>query len=403
MAEIMKNICFIQYDLQGGGAERKACTLANYFVSKGYNVEVGLYGKNFIAYDLDPKIKVTLINRDSFIYSNNAEKFLYKSKVFIQNNFVIKPLSFVSKKISGKLKNHFDKENNYTNPIRNFVNKRKNTVFVTMMVAMYTTIMEVMKNDEDRVSLGKHYLVMDCNNPKFNAKGRVNDLRNKYYPMAYRDVLQTQGAKDWFIDEIKNNSVIIPNPIKNDLPEPYFGKRNRTIVTYCRLNEQKNLSFFINAFAKLSEEYGDYRLEIYGKGALKDDLLQQINELGISDKAFIFDFDPHIHEKIKDSAMYVLSSDYEGQPNGLMEAMAIGLPCISTDCDFGPGDMINDHENGLLVPCGDVDALYNAMKEYIDNPALAEKCGREAVKVREEYSIEKIGDKWLELINEVGV
>ena len=66
------DICFLQYDLRGGGAERKVCTLANFFASQGRNVEIGLFGRNEVAYPLDPRIRVTYIRRDSFEYRSHA-------------------------------------------------------------------------------------------------------------------------------------------------------------------------------------------------------------------------------------------------------------------------------------------------------------------------------------------
>ena len=100
--------------------------------------------------------------------------------------------------------------------------------------------------------------------------------------------------------------------------------------------------------------------------------------------------------------MYVLSSNYEGISNSLLEAMAMGLPAISTDCPIGGSRMlINDHANGILVPVGDRKALCDAMKGLAENKEFAERISIEAAKLKESYSVEKIVDMWREMINMV--
>ena len=93
--------------------------------------------------------------------------------------------------------------------------------------------------------------------------------------------------------------------------------------------------------------------------------------------------------------MYVLSSDYEGISNSLMEAMAMGLPCISTDCPIGGSAMcIESGRNGLLVPVGDRKALKEAMEQIAGNEAFASELGKNAVSIRETFAEEKIADMW---------
>ena len=112
-------------------------------------------------------------------------------------------------------------------------------------------------------------------------------------------------------------------------------------------------------------------------------------------------FSSHIQEKLHSASMFVLSSDYEGVSNSLMEAMALGLPVISTDCPIGGSAMlIKNRENGLLVPVGSAAALTEAMKYMAEDSERAEEMGRRAEYVREEYSAEKICQKWVRAIVE---
>ena len=392
-------ICFLQYNLGGGGAERKVCTLANYFVNHGYQVEIGLFGVNEVAYELDSKIKLTFIDRNSFEYKSNLERISYNLIEKIEG-IIIGLSGLIGDKTRKRFDSHYRKKNNYTLPIQRFISSRKDTVFITMMVSTFLEILRVM----DKYWKGPipvPYLVMDCSDPKMNADSIVNDLRNRNYPRAARVLVMTQEAKDYFPDEIQDKCVVIPNPVRDDLPEPYVGERRKVVVNYCRLNRQKNLPMLIRAFSLLSEKHPDYKLEIYGNGDLLPDLINLINELELKEKAFIYPFDSKIHEKIRDCAMFVSSSDWEGFPNTVLEALSLGLPVISTDCDFGPRDMITDHENGLLVPVGNVAELANAMCELVSNPQISERMAKKARTARDKYSPTIIGNQWIELIEEV--
>ncbi|MCC8146262.1 MAG: glycosyltransferase [Bacteroidales bacterium] len=379
----MRKICFLQYDLAGGGAERKVCTLANYFVSRGYEVEIGLFGKDNVQYDLDPRVSLTFICRDTYEYHSKMEKFAYVVQVTIQKIFAYFPAIFIEKifgivapsvknTISGdRVKKHYKKKNDYIDPIRAYViNRLEDRVFVTMMVQPY---LEIVHQMEDIINKGKFkapYIVMECNNPipGMDVTKELAAKRDIWYPWATKCVSMTNDCVECFSDEIQRKSVVIPNPIRDDLPEPYCGKiRRSVVVTYCRLSRQKNLPLLIRAFARFHSIHSEYTLEIYGIGELKEELYKLISALNLEKCASIYPFDPHIHEKIIDCAMFISSSDWEGFCNSVLEALAIGLPVIATDCKFGTRDMVQDHVNGILVPVGDENAMVAAMMEIASN------------------------------------
>ena len=400
----MKNlhICFLQYNLRGGGAERKVCTLANYFAEQGHRVEIGLFGVNTVAYSLHPDIRLTFLRRENYEYRSTLEKLLFSAKKkAVKAALMIAGL--FSKQLGKRIETHFHKKFDYTQPIRRFIENRPDAVFISMMAQAYNEIMRIIEKDVKSGKLRIPYIVMECSNPTpgLDANARDDGLRKKYYPMASRCVAMTQGVVNLFDERIREKSMVIPNPLRGDLPALYSGKRRNTVVNYCRLHRAKNLPLLIDAFAAFHQKHPEFSLEIYGEGDLQEGLLAQIDRLGLSKVAHIYPFDPAIHQKIRDCAMFVSSSDWEGFPNSVMEAMAIGLPTISTDCDFGPRDMIRDHENGLLVPVGDADALSGAMAELANDPALSARMSQEAVKARETYRADTIGQRWLSLIEEV--
>lgn len=119
----------------------------------------------------------------------------------------------------------------------------------------------------------------------------------------------------------------------------------------------------------------------------------------MNDFAFILPSETDVHKIILDSAMFVSSSDYEGLSNSMLEAMAIGLPCVCTDClGGGTREVMIDHENGLIVPMNDPYAMYRAMKEFVENPELTEQCFNNAIIIRDRLSAENIVKQWLEVL-----
>lgn len=228
----------------------------------------------------------------------------------------------------------------------------------------------------------------------------VKRLRNKYYSKADICVFQTSEQERCFASCNLKRTEIIPNPVKEDLPKPYAGRRKKVIVNFSGLRSQKNLPLLIHAFYHVHQDHPDYQLHIYGKGEQKEFLNELIHDLQLEDSAFIFDFRTDIHEVVNKLAIFVLSSDFEGMPNSLLEAMALGMPVVATDCQGGGARaLIQDGYNGRLVPIGDEEAMYIAIKELIENPETAVNLGRNASKIREELSVKTIAEKWLALSN----
>ena len=214
----------------------------------------------------------------------------------------------------------------------------------------------------------------------------------------------SQSEKEYFQKRFKN-VYVINNPVMPGLPHPYSGERKKVIVNFCRMTPQKNLSVLLEAFQKFHNEYPEYILKIFGntqekaEAEEKNKLVGRISDLKLADCAFILPPVPDVHEKIIDSAMFVSSSDYEGLSNTMLEAMAIGLPCVCTDClGGGTREVMVDHENGLIVPMKDPESMYRAMKEYVENQELAEKCSMNAARIRDRLSVEKITQQWLDVI-----
>jgi len=210
-------------------------------------------------------------------------------------------------------------------------------------------------------------------------------------------VFQSEGARDYFPAAVTKRSAVIHNPVS--VPAGVYisscQKREKKIVTAGRLQAQKNHGLLIDAFAAIAADFPEYTLEIYGDGALEDDLRRQIRENGLSGRINLPGSCKNIFEKLYPASLFVLSSDYEGMPNALMEAMALGLPCISTDCPpGGPRTLIRSGENGILVPVGDKEALAGQMAALLGDPQKAEAMGSAAKKIMETNAPKQIFDQW---------
>lgn len=216
-------------------------------------------------------------------------------------------------------------------------------------------------------------------------------------------VFQTNEAKDFYTNMLKGKGEVIPNPlISENMIEPYIGERENVIVNVGRLNPQKNQALLIKGFSMIHEKYPDYKLIIYGEGEERNNLQKLVNQYGLTNKVFLPGNVYDVHERIKKAAVFAFTSNFEGMPNALIEAMAIGLPCISTDCPCGgPRELIADGENGILFSVGDLDGFVYKLQLLLDDPVFAHKIGKKAIDIRNTLDKDEIGEKWRLYFNKV--
>ena len=162
----------------------------------------------------------------------------------------------------------------------------------------------------------------------------------------------------------------------------------------------ENQKLLVDAFALVSKDFPDYKLKIYGDGHLRDELQKQIEDYGLTEQVILMGAHKDIFNKISRASLFVLSSDFEGLPNTLIEAMCIGIPSVSTDCSPGGArELINDGENGFVVPCNNPQALAYAMNKVLSDNELAQKFSIEAKKISKRMESKEIAEKWIEFIN----
>lgn len=230
----------------------------------------------------------------------------------------------------------------------------------------------------------------------------LSALRNFVYKRCEGLVYQTSGAKDYFSNIVKCKSTIICNPITSTLPKRYEGKRDHRIVNFCRIEPQKNLKLAIDAFNLIRNEFPDYTLEFYGDGSQRPELEKYVGNLQLGNRVIFHGYSPSIHKEIIKASLFVSASDYEGISNSMLEAMAIGLPTICTDCPPGGAkSVISNGINGVLVPVGDTEKLADAMRMVLKNEPMQIDMSKKASLLSESLKPSVIAKEWLNFADEV--
>lgn len=221
-------------------------------------------------------------------------------------------------------------------------------------------------------------------------------LAKSMFAFADGVILQTRQCANFFPKRVQRKAVILPNPLNEQfLGKQYVGERRKTIVAVGRVDENKNHQMLIQAYEDIMSEYPEYQLVIYGDGDRRQQLLEYIREKKLTQKVSMPGKVKDVAAHIREAAVYVLTSNTEGMPNSLIEAMVLGLPVISTNCPCGgPETIIQDGVNGLLIPVGDTKALAEALKKILGNQEYACKLGENAAKLSEELHPDKVNRQW---------
>ena len=349
-----KTVFVLISSLSGGGAERVGTVLASE-LSADYHVVI-LYtykSKAKVCYQLSPDVDLMCV-----------------------------PFFFGQKRPPGKM---------LTGLIR-LLKKRQNA-YVSISLTYNPNIINVGSRANDKI------ICSERNSPLKHWQDSFRfDKIQSIYEQADHVVFQSSVVRDVFNKKIQSHCSILPNPVGvSCLRKPETEHR---IVTCGRLHPQKNQELLIRAFYQFRNIHPEYTLSIYGEGELRLTLQDLIQSLNLQDSVRLEGRSPHVHEDIADAEIFVLSSDYEGLSNALLEAMMMGFPCISTDCE-GSTDVIENDVNGLLVSRGSEEELLSAMLLMAEHEAEREEMGRKAMQTAERFKREKVVEEWRKLIETV--
>lgn len=215
------------------------------------------------------------------------------------------------------------------------------------------------------------------------------------YRRADAVVVQTQALAEWCLENCGRSAVVIPNMmVLEGLVRSPMKERERQVVSLANLDRRKGHDVLIRAFARAQHQAADWVLKIFGEGEERARLQQLAEEEGIASRVELAGFSHSVPEVLDRSSIFALASRFEGFPNALIEAMAMGVAAVVTDSKYGPRDIIDHGRNGLLVDVDDVDGLANALGQLMTDDGLRERLGAEALAVRELYSPATIMSLW---------
>ncbi|MCR5770248.1 MAG: glycosyltransferase [Butyrivibrio sp.] len=389
-----KHIAMYIGSLQKGGAEHVMVNLAEYFWSRGYHVTLVTTYLSLNEYEV-PHASWEVVKDPNAVSDSDivdaivAYKQGQKCKVNLHGGMkggidrIFSAIDDSGLSRLGAFKKRFDTLKNIWKDIRpdlilSFIGKNNLMAIMTARSLHIPVVVSV------RAKFEMEY------------PSKAMKLAMRYtFPKAAGVVLQSRGASMQLPESIKKKTVVLPNSINPDfIRDMYRGKRDKTIVTVGRIDENKNHKLIIDAFNKIRNEYPDYELHIYGDGPDRDKLFRYAGAKGLNDKVIFEGSVTDVADKIQASSMFVLASDMEGMPNALIEAMSLGIPCITTDCMYDTSELVKDNINGIVIPKGDVDAMAVAMKKLMDDPEYASKLGDSASRIKEEVAPDVINRKW---------
>lgn len=360
----MKKIVFITNTLGFAGAEKMLTFVANSLCERGYNcaiINLNSSGGDYLnekKQTIDGRIKV-------YTFGKSVSS-------FIRHKYIVAEIKKIAVEFRADVLVGF---NNWPN-------------FYAKIVGSLLNIPSIMSERGDP------------------SKTNTNTLKSKIVFFIINrskgGVFQTDGAKAYFGKGLQKRGVVIPNPIflKGKILDIPFEEREKSVVSVGRLdNGQKRYDVMIDAFKLFSQKHPEYVLKLYGRGPDEERIKEWARKSGIEEKVKLIGLSTQPMQDIVKDGMFLITSDYEGISNSLLEAMAVGLPCVSTDHTPGGARLlITDHKNGLLAPIADSEALAKAMCEFAENPVLAKECGERAKDVLNRFAPGRIIDMWEEYI-----
>lgn len=344
--------------LSSGGAEHVLTNLASNFINNEQDVSIISYEKRPQFYPVDSRVKIHKYN-------------------FTKKNKIIEVLSdFISTK--------------------KHLKERKADVAVSFL--MRCNFMLILAGAFSKTKI----IVCDRNNIIQKYSKFVFRITCFLYRFADAVCVQTYKMKSFYPSYLQKKMYVLKNPLDfiqmNNQCEGKTIIQENTIISVGRLEWQKDFITLIQAFKLISEKYPEWILKIFGQGNRKEELEKLIVDLKIQNRVVLCGVTHTPFLEMKKAKIFVLSSLFEGFPNVLCEAMYAGLACISTNCDFGPSELIKDGDNGYLVNIGDVDQMATRIAHLVEDESLRNQLGTKAKNSVECLEINNVCNEWMEMV-----
>lgn len=276
-----------------------------------------------------------------------------------------------------------------------FKNAQRDSLVVAFMVKVYVFSLVALLFRKVKV------IVSERNDPTSHPF-YIRILRWLLIYRSQRIVVQTQDIANYFPKCIQNKIDIVYNPVSNKYvwKSALSANKERVIMTIGRLSPQKNHKMLINSFEEVVKIHPEYQLHIYGEGEIREDLDAYILSKNLQDKVILKGRSNSLEQILPKADIFVMSSNYEGMSNALIEAMYVGVPVVTTNVS-GTKELIDNGKNGFIVPLKNERALTAALITLVENSALRESFAKEAVEIIKWVNVPTIIDKWQEIFNKV--
>ncbi len=366
------NILFFVSSMHAGGAERVAATLSSAWARQGPRVTLAptYTHKGKLFYPLDPRVQL--------VWVADAMGRLGRT-----------PLAPLVKLWA----------------LRRLVRCERPDVIVSFLTNV--NVMVLMATRGMRVPV----IACERTNPAVStsATPRLQSLRRRLYPHAAMVTVQADASLEPMISLVPGlkRVGVVPNPLPPDLPPPRTAERlsqRRRMVAMGRLVPSKRYTGLVEIFARLAPRFPDWDLVIWGEGPLRSELEAKVAQAGLAERVLLPGRTSTPWQELLDSDLFVMTSEVEGFPNALIEAMALGLPCVSVDCPSGPREITREGQDAVLVPLGDEAALEGELARLMSDAAARKELGaRGAQSVRSRYGLPHVLEHWNALFREAGV
>lgn len=352
---IDKNLFIVCGTLSSGGAERVIATLSTPFADSFKNITLITWREAPHFYTIDSRVKLISLPKLAESNSDWKKGLIFRTLVKTQKPDIV--LSFLT---------------------------LFNLFVILSLIGIKVPIVSSERND-----------------PRFIKGGAImKAIRNVLYRKSTGILCQTEAIKNYFKNTLRKKCHIIYNPVimSNEMVGSALTmqKKNK-IVSVGRLHSQKNHKLLIESFKIFHDSHPEYSLIIYGTGDLKEETKEYVKRVGLENFIILAGEQKKVKELILDAKVFVMTSLYEGMPNALIEAMCLGLPCISTKVS-GATDLISDGENGYLVDFNSVE-IAEKISYIVDNNNIAKKIGSSAKNLYDQLNVKKISKSWIEYIS----